>query len=125
MDPDGGNRRAPRFLPGLPALVILAWLTASARAQGPQFDVGAPPGAARGASTLGQPLGAADFPDYQTPSITPFSGRAGPAGSRAPAGALTPPGAPVFRTSARSRFAVQPLAAQEAPAYGDLALPEQ
>ena len=42
-------------------------LTTSGRAQGPQFDVGAPPGAAGGASTVGQPLGAANFPDFDTP----------------------------------------------------------
>jgi cobalt-zinc-cadmium efflux system outer membrane protein len=125
MDHHAGTWRAPRFANGLAAALILAWLAASARAQGPQFDVGAPPGAAGGANTLGQPLGAADFPEISTPSIAPFSGRVGPGGSRAPAAALATPGVPVFRTSARTRFAVQPLAAQEAPAYGDLALPEQ
>ena len=59
-------------------------LTASAAAQGPQFDVGAPPGAAGGASTVGQPLGQANFPDFETPSITPFSGKVGVGGVSRP-----------------------------------------
>ncbi len=55
-----------------------------AMAQGPQFDVGSPPGAAGGASAVGQPLGAAAFPDFGTPSNAPFSGRAGAMGSHVP-----------------------------------------
>jgi cobalt-zinc-cadmium efflux system outer membrane protein len=105
--------------------LILAMAMPTVRAQGPQFDVGAPPGAAGGASTVGQPLGAADFPDYGTISIAPVSGRAGPGGSRAPASSFASPGAPIFRTSTRSQFAVQPIQEQNVPAYGDLDLPEE
>src|SRR5206468_2361519 len=99
MDRGPVGKCTGQFPRGLAASAFLILLAASARAQGPQIDVGAPPGAAGGASTLGQPLGAADFPDFETPSIAPFSGRAGSGGSRAPASALAAPGAPVFRTS--------------------------
>ena len=96
-----------------------------ARSRDPQFDVGAPPGAAGGASTVGQPLGSADFPDYSTPSNAPFSGKPGPAGSRVPASSLSAPSAPVFRTLSRSQFAVQPIQEANVPAYGELDLPEE
>ncbi len=76
------------------AMVLLA--AATARGQGPQFDVGSPPGAAGGSSAVGQPLGAANFPDFGSPSNAPFSGRAGPGGAHVPASALTTPGVPVF-----------------------------
>jgi cobalt-zinc-cadmium efflux system outer membrane protein len=122
------SRRASpvaRVLVAAVAWILLA--TAVAHAQGPQIDYGAPPGAAGGASTVGQPLGAADFPDFEAeaPSLAPFSGRAGPGGSRAPAAALAAPSAPVFRTSTQAQFVVQPIQEQEVPAYGDLDLPEQ
>src|ERR1700679_120343 len=81
------------------AIVVLAIsmsLGTVAQAQGPQFDVGAPPGAAGGASAVGQPLGAAAFPDFGTPSSAPFSGRAGAVGSHVSASALSTPGVPVF-----------------------------
>ena len=107
------------------ALMMLHIASVTARAQGPQFDVGAPPGAAGGASTVGQPLGSADFPDFSTPSSTPFSGKPGPAGSHVPASALSAPSAPVFRTSTRSRLAVQPIQEANVPAYGDLDLPDE
>jgi outer membrane protein, heavy metal efflux system len=126
MGHGAASRRASPIARSLVASTALIFMAAvPARAQGPQFDVGAPPGAAAGASTVGQPLGAADFPDYEAPSITPFSGKAGPGGSRAPAAALAAPSAPVFRTSAPSQFAVQPIQEQDIPAYGDLDLPEQ
>ncbi len=126
-----GHRTAYRR--GLPVAQILlastaAWLLVApprAIAQGPQFDVGAPPGAAAGASTVGVPLGAADFPGMQGASIAPFSGRPGPGGSHVPAAALSTPRAPVFRTNAQgSPFAVQSIQEQDIPAYGDLDLPE-
>ena len=82
------------------AAVVLAISTSLgtfAKAQGPQFDVGSPPGAAGGNSAVGQPLGAAAFPDFGTPSNAPFSGRGGPMGSHIPASALSTPGVPVFR----------------------------
>jgi cobalt-zinc-cadmium efflux system outer membrane protein len=79
------------------AFVVSLLLTAaSARGQGPQFDVGSPPGAAGGASAVGQPLGSANFPDFGSPSNAPFSGRAGPGGAHVPASSLTTPGVPVM-----------------------------
>jgi cobalt-zinc-cadmium efflux system outer membrane protein len=106
------------------SVLILLTATATARAQGPQFDAGAPPGAAGGASTLGQPLGAADFADYASGSIAPISGKAGPGGTHVPASSLSAPPAPVFRTSTASQFAVQPIQEANVPAYGELDLPE-
>src|SRR5262249_21719413 len=86
--------------------------------------LGEPPGAAAGSSGVGQPLGAADFPDYNVPSLTPFSGRAGPGGSRVPASAMQAPSAPVFRTRQGAQLAVQPIQMQDGPAYGDLDRPD-
>ncbi len=93
------------------------------RAQGPQFDVGSPPGAAGGASAVGQPLGAAGFPDFDTPSIAPLSGRPGPQGTRAPASAFNPPGPPSQRVLGAQR-AIQPNPTPpDQPRYGELELP--
>ncbi len=126
MCPEIGSLRALRIARGLVATIALVLLaSATARAQGPQFDAGAPPGAAGGSSTVGQPLGGADFPDYGSPSITPFSGRPGPAGSHVPAASQSTPGTPNFRNSTRSRFAVQTVPEANVPAYGDLDLPEK
>ena len=126
MDRDIGTRCAPWPARAWIASAFMLFLTAisTAHAQGPQFDVGAPPGAAGGASTVGQPLGSADFPDSGTPSSAPFSGKPGPAGSHVPVSSLSAPSAPAFRTSSRSQFAVQPIQEQNVPAYGDLGLPE-
>lgn len=124
-----GHRRVRRRAAPT-ARIFLAWAawlalaSAGAHAQGPQIDYGAPPGAAAGASTVGQPLGAADFPDYNAASLTPFSGRPGPGGSHVPASAMSAPSAPVFRTQQATQLAVQPIQAQEVPAYGDLDLPD-
>ena len=88
------NRRVCSASAAFAASLLLT--AASARGQGPQFDVGSPPGAAGGASAVGQPLGAANFPDFGSPSNAPFCGRAGPMGGHMPASALTTPGVPVF-----------------------------
>ena len=87
------------------AFVVSLLLTAaSARGQGPQFDVGSPPGAAGGASAVGQPLGAANFPDFGSPSNAPFSGRAGPGGAHVPASSLHDAGrSGVYRSREPSR----------------------
>jgi cobalt-zinc-cadmium efflux system outer membrane protein len=126
-----GARRLVRLLA---SSLLLVLLTNSAIAQGPQFDVGAPPGASAGGSVvghslganggavvIGQPLGAANFPDV-IQSSAPFSGRAGPQGSRVPASALSTPGVPVRRTAQAQvaiRQTAQPL---ETPQYGELEL---
>lgn len=126
MCPDFESRRAPRIAWRLAATIALVLLApAIAQAQGPQFDTGAPPGAAGGASTVGQPLGSADFPDFGSPSNAPFSGKPGPAGSHVPAASQSVPGSPAFRTSDRSQFGVQPVQEADIPAYGDLDLPER
>ena len=127
MDRDTGSRLSQRSARAwtASAVLILLTATATARAQGPQFDVGAPPGAAGGASTVGQPLGAADFSDYGTGSNAPLSGKPGPGGSHVPASSFSAPSAPVFRTSTRSQFAVQPIQEANVPAYGELDLPEE
>jgi cobalt-zinc-cadmium efflux system outer membrane protein len=123
-DPGSRYARCPAQVGIAVAVLILVMVVPTVRAQGPQFDVGAPPGAAGGASTVGQPLGAADFADYGG-SIAPFSGKPGPGGSHVPAIAVAAPGAPVFRTSTRNQFAVQSIQEQNVPAYGDLDLPEE
>jgi outer membrane protein, heavy metal efflux system len=104
-------------------LAISTSLGTVAQAQGPQFDVGAPPGAAGGASAVGQPLGAAAFPDFGTPSNAPFSGRSGPTGSHIPASALAAPGVPVFRVQGAQTTIKQNAPAVQVPQYGELELP--
>jgi cobalt-zinc-cadmium efflux system outer membrane protein len=91
----------------------------AARAQGPQFDVGSPPGAAGGASAVGQPLGAANFPDFGSPSNAPFSGRAGPMGAHVPASALTTPGVPVVIGPGAQQTIRQNAPALEIPQVGE------
>ena len=66
---------------GAASVAILLLAAATARGQGPQFDVGSPPGAAGGSSAVGQPLGAANFPDFGSPSNAPFSRPGGSMGS--------------------------------------------
>src|SRR5262249_42035272 len=115
-------------LVGIAGVVLIS--AQSVRAQGPQFDVGAPPGASAGGSTVGktfganggaavvgQPLGAANFPDM-IQSSAPFSGRAGPQGSRVPASALTTPGVPVRRTMQAQATIRQTAPTLDVPEYG-------
>lgn len=108
------------------ASAILIALSIPVQAQGPQFDVGAPPGAAGGKSLVGQPLGAANFPDPDTgppPSSPLISGRPGPGGSHIFSGGLTIPGVPNFRTSNMAQAVAPTIAPLEVPTYGDLELP--
>jgi outer membrane protein, heavy metal efflux system len=105
------------------AAAISTLLAPSAKAQGPQFDVGSPPGAAGGASAVGQPLGAAAFPDFGTPSSAPFSGRAGAVGSHVSASALSTPGVPVFTIKGAQTTITQSVQPVQAPQYGELELP--
>ena len=100
-------------------------LTTSACAQGPQIDIGAPPGAAGGASAVGQPLGGAAFPDFGSPSNAPFSGRAGSLGSHIPASALATPGVPVFRIQGAQTSITQNAQPPQVQQYGDLDLPPE
>jgi cobalt-zinc-cadmium efflux system outer membrane protein len=123
MDHCVGNIRASRvaralLVPGLwMALGTCVW------AQGPQFDVGSPPGAAGGASAVGQPLGAAAFPDFGSPNSAPFSGRSGSLGSHVSASALAVPGVPVFRVQGAQTTIRQNIQPVQTTQYGDLELP--
>ena len=105
------------------AAAISILLAPSAQAQGPQFDTGSPPGAAGGASSVGQPLGAAAFPDFGTPSNAPFSGRVGAMGSHIPASALSTPGVPVFAIRGAQTTITPNAQPVQAPQYGELELP--
>ncbi|GAC1474575.1 MAG: hypothetical protein NVSMB9_25210 [Isosphaeraceae bacterium] len=108
--------------PALAAMAVLILLSTSSQAQGPQLDIGSPPGAAGGASSLGSPLGAADFPDFGSTSSAPLSGGAGRTRSHGPVDSQAIQPGPDFRTSTRSQFAVTPLQPMEVPAYGNLDL---
>jgi outer membrane protein, heavy metal efflux system len=119
-----GRIRAPGLMQVIIASSMLALLTTAARAQGPQFDTGAPPGAAGGGSMVGQPQGQANFPEFDTPSIAPFSGKAGPGGSRAPISNLSAPGAPVFRQTG-AQVSVASIQPAQTTQYGDLDLPPE
>jgi cobalt-zinc-cadmium efflux system outer membrane protein len=136
MDERAGSGRARHAARTGALLATLALWAASAQAQGPQFDVGSPPGGAGGASLLGeplgaaggsskvgQPLGAAAFPDFGSPSSVPFSGRSGPMGSHVPASALATPGVPVFRIPGAQAAITQSAQPLQVPQYGDLELP--
>jgi outer membrane protein, heavy metal efflux system len=123
MDHSVGNKRVYQliralFLPGL--WIMLGTI---AFAQGPQFDVGSPPGAAGGASAVGQPLGAAAFPDFGSPSSAPFSGRSGSLGSHVSASALSTPGVPVFRVQGAQTTIKQNVQPAQTTQYGELDLP--
>ena len=118
-----GNKRVYQLVRALfvPGLWIV--LGTSAFAQGPQFDIGAPPGAAGGASAVGQPLGAAAFPDFGSPSSAPFSGRSGSLGSHVSASALSVPGVPVFRVQGAQTTIRQSVQPAQTTQYGELELP--
>jgi cobalt-zinc-cadmium efflux system outer membrane protein len=73
---------------------------------------------------VGQPLGQANFPDWSTPSITPFSGRAGGGGSHAPLAGLSIPGVPVFRATG-AQAAVPSVQPMQMTQYGELQLPPE
>jgi len=111
-----GARRLVRLL----AAAVFAMLaTNSARAQ--QFKVGSAVGASGGSVVVGQPLGQANFPDWSTPSIAPFSGKGGRGGSHAPASSLSTPGAPVF-AAVGAQLAIPSLQPLQTTQYGDLEL---
>jgi outer membrane protein, heavy metal efflux system len=120
-----GRVRAPGVMRGVIALAMMILPTTLARAQGPQFDVGAPPGAAGGASVVGQPLGAAGFPDFGTPSSTPISGGAGRARSHIPVASQALPGVPAFRIRGAQESITQRAQPAQTPQYGELSLPPE
>ena len=114
-----GRIRAPGLRRAAIAFAIAILPTATVRAQ--QVSVGTPTGAAGGGSVVGQPLGAASFPDISMPSIAPFAA-AGRRSSHVPASALSTPGAPVHTTLGAQLTipAVQP--AQAPVQYGELSV---
>jgi cobalt-zinc-cadmium efflux system outer membrane protein len=121
-----GNRkavmRAGAAAQSIAAATLLGLLASTACAQGPQFDTGSAPGAAGGASTVGQPIGAANFPDITAVSSAPFSGKAGVGGSHVPISFLLSPSAPKFRTTGAQQ-AIQSLQPLQTTQYGELELP--
>jgi outer membrane protein, heavy metal efflux system len=123
MDHRLPNKRVYQLVRALFVRGLWIVLGTSAFAQGPQFDVGSPPGAAGGASAVGQPLGAAAFPDFGTPSSAPFSGRAGSLGSHVSASALSTPGVPVFRVQGAQTTIRQNVQPVQTTQYGELELP--
>jgi cobalt-zinc-cadmium efflux system outer membrane protein len=120
-----GKNRAPGLRRAVIAFAMLILLMTSARAQGPQFDVGSPPGAAGGASVVGQPVGAAGFPDFETPSSAPVSGGAGRARSHIPVASQAIPGVPVFRVPGVQSSITQSAQPAQTPQYGELSLPPE
>jgi cobalt-zinc-cadmium efflux system outer membrane protein len=101
-----------------------AWLALTTSALAQQFSVGAPTGASGGSVVVGQPLGAAAFPDWSTPSIAPLSG-AGRRGTHAPASGLTTPGAPAFAVLGAQLTIPSLPPALPPPQYGELSLPPE
>jgi outer membrane protein, heavy metal efflux system len=120
-----GKIRAPGLMRTTIAFAMALLLTTAARAQGPQFDVGSAPGAAGGASVVGQPLGAAGFPDFGTPSSTPVSGGAGRARSHIPVASQALPGVPAFRIRGVQASITQSAQPAQIPQYGELSLPAE
>ncbi len=117
-----GRTRAPRLVPVVLVSALLILVPRSGRGQ--RFNVGAPTGASGGSVVVGQPLGAASFPDWSTPSLAPFSG-AGRRGSHVPASSLATPGAPVYTTSGAQLLITQAAQPARLPQYGELSLPPE
>jgi outer membrane protein, heavy metal efflux system len=115
----GRARHAMRVAAALGTWILLA---SSSQAQGPQIDLGAPPGEAGGSSLVGQPLGQANFPDFGSPSNAPFTGRVGSRGSHVPASALAAPGVPVFKITGAQAAITQNAQPLQVPQVGDLKL---
>jgi cobalt-zinc-cadmium efflux system outer membrane protein len=135
MDHRAGTTLLRQAAQAVAVWATLTLLASCAQAQGPQFDVGSPPGAAGGSSLVGeavgaaggsskvgQPIGAAAFPDFGTISNAPFSGRSGPQGSHIPASALATPGVPVFRITGAQATITQNTQPLQVPQVGDLEL---
>jgi cobalt-zinc-cadmium efflux system outer membrane protein len=104
----------------LAVLLALVAMTATARAQGPQFNIDQPPGASEGSSLLGPALGYSGMLEEGSPvSPRPVSGRAGPQGSHAPVAGISTTSAPMRRQQTAQLFnrtAVQPV---QVPSYGE------
>jgi len=114
-----GRRRA-RLTAGILAFTITLALASRARAQGPQFNIDQPPGAAQGNSALGPALGNAGFVEEGSPvSPRPFSGRAGPQGSHAPLAGVSAPTTPMMRQQTATLFRTSSVQPTPVPSYGE------
>jgi outer membrane protein, heavy metal efflux system len=115
-----------RLLVMVVILSLLPWLTTDSPAQGPQFNIDQPPGSSEGGSTLGPALGQAGFVEEGSPvSPRPFSGRAGPGGSRAPVAGVTVPSTPMVRQQTARLFQTSSVQPAAGPSYGEgLDVPE-
>jgi cobalt-zinc-cadmium efflux system outer membrane protein len=106
------------------ALWLLATGAAQAQAQQAQIDVGGVPELPPTRLKLGRPLGALGAPSLlDTQSNAPISGRAGPAGARAPVQQFNP-GSPAQLSTMESRIP-EPLSLPESkpPTFGSLGEP--
>jgi cobalt-zinc-cadmium efflux system outer membrane protein len=110
------------------ALTVLTWAAAPSAvvAQGPQFDVGNPPGSPIARGKLGAALGASGTSGFDATSIAPqqsiFGGRPGPSVTRTPINQLGQPRPPVFSIS--SITPPRSLESASVPVYGQLDLPD-
>jgi cobalt-zinc-cadmium efflux system outer membrane protein len=113
---------------GIALLILLAGISETGRAQGPQVDVDNPPGSPDARGKLGAPLGASGTSGFDARPVTAqesiFGGRPGPTATRAPINQLNPPSAPVATIKP---VVSQPPALEPAnlPRYGELELPLQ
>ena len=109
-----------RWLAMLSVAICCLALAGRAQAQGPQFNIDQPPGAAEGGSMLGPTLGQAGFVEEGSPvSPRPFSGRAGPQGSHAPLAGVTTPNTPMIRQQTASLFRTSSVQPTQVPSYGE------
>jgi cobalt-zinc-cadmium efflux system outer membrane protein len=105
-------------------LVLALGLPATARAQGPQVEIEAPPETAEALGRLGPTLGASGtsgFDVLQSQQTSIFGGRPGPSATRVPLNQVGAPGAAMAQ--APLRFKPEVLEPAPVPAYGDLEEP--
>lgn len=125
MNPSAtAKNRCARTLAWIVGAALVFYASSGASAQGPQGDSGSS-GAAGGMSNLGSPLGAANFPDFGSPSSAPVSGGAGRARSHIPISSQAIPAAPSFPANAKKTYEISAVQPIDIPSYGDLAVPAE
>jgi cobalt-zinc-cadmium efflux system outer membrane protein len=121
MEKSRPKRSTWRYRSTPAVLFVFFAMTATAKAQGPQFNIDQPPGASEGNSSLGPALGQSGMLEEGSPiSPRPFSGRAGPQGGHAPVAGITTTSTPMRRQQTAQLFnrtSVQPSA--PVPSYGE------
>ncbi len=126
--PRSRTRRSAGFRTLGFTLLAVAGTCTAGRAQGPQVDIGVPPGAPEGRGKLGAALGASGTSGFDGSPVqniqSIFGGRAGPSGTRAPLNQLNPPGPPVASLTAAVPTPTT-LEPANIPRYGELELPLQ